>query len=132
MDAETDRTGSEQRERTLAYRVLRYTPNLVRDEWVNIGVLLYDPQTSERRLRLIEEPEELRRVRRVHPQADEDLLRVAAEYGRSARAERRRTSAAEPASAATTSIRASSSSWSSTATCSRATRPPSTSCSAKR
>jgi len=76
MDAETDRTGSEQRERTLAYRVLRYTPNLVRDEWVNIGVLLYDPQTSERRLRLIEEPEELRRVRRVHPQADEDLLRA--------------------------------------------------------
>jgi len=25
---------------TLRYRVLRYTPNLIRDEWVNIGVLL--------------------------------------------------------------------------------------------
>ncbi len=24
----------------LRYRILRYTPNLVRDEWVNIGVLL--------------------------------------------------------------------------------------------
>jgi hypothetical protein len=63
-------------EKTLAYRVLRYTSNLVRDEWVNIGVLLYDPLTSERRLRLIEEPEEFRRVRRLHPQADEDLLRA--------------------------------------------------------
>ncbi len=42
--------------RTCAYRVLRYTPNLVRDEWVNIGVLVFDPQTGERRLRMIEEP----------------------------------------------------------------------------
>ena len=25
---------------TLRFRVLRYTPNLVRDEWVNVGVLL--------------------------------------------------------------------------------------------
>ncbi len=24
--------------KTLRYRVLRYTPNLIRDEWVNIGV----------------------------------------------------------------------------------------------
>jgi len=28
------------RERPFAYRIVRYTPNLVRDEWVNIGVLL--------------------------------------------------------------------------------------------
>src|SRR5258708_33440121 len=62
-------------DRTLAYRVLRYTPNLVRDEWVNIGVLLFDPQTGERRLRLIEEQDEYNRVRRLHPQADENLLR---------------------------------------------------------
>jgi len=54
-------------ERACAYRVLRYTPNLVRDEWVNIGVLVFDPQTGERRLRLIEEPEEYARVRRLHP-----------------------------------------------------------------
>lgn len=45
-------------EKTLAYRVLRYTPNLVRDEWLNIGVLVFDPETGERRLRMIEEPEE--------------------------------------------------------------------------
>jgi Protein of unknown function (DUF3037) len=61
-------------DRTLAYRVLRYTPNLVRDEWVNIGVLVFDPQSGERRMRLIEEPEEYARVRRLHPRADEELL----------------------------------------------------------
>jgi hypothetical protein len=63
-------------ERAFAYRVLRYTPNLVRDEWVNIGVLLFDPETGERRMRLIEEAEEYARVRRLHPQADESLLRA--------------------------------------------------------
>jgi hypothetical protein len=63
-------------DRALAYRVLRYTPNLVRDEWVNIGVLVFDPQSGERRLRLIEEPEEYARVRRLHPRADEELLRA--------------------------------------------------------
>src|SRR2546426_220805 len=41
--------------RACAYRILRYAPNLVRDEWVNIGVLVFDPATGERRLRLIEE-----------------------------------------------------------------------------
>ena len=68
-------------ERACAYRVLRYTPNLVRDEWVNIGVLVFDPQTGERRLRLIEEPEEYARVRRLHPQADEELLRALRDAG---------------------------------------------------
>jgi hypothetical protein len=63
-------------ERSCVYRILRYTPNLVRDEWVNIGVLVYDEQTGERRLRLIEEEEEFRRVRRLHPHADEGLLRA--------------------------------------------------------
>lgn len=58
-----------------AYRVLRYTPNLVRDEWVNVGVLVYNPATGERRLRMIEEQDEFARVRRLHPAADEDLLR---------------------------------------------------------
>jgi hypothetical protein len=66
----------ENAERACAYHILRYTPNLVRDEWVNIGVLLYDPQTGERRLRMIEEQDEYSRVRRLHPQADEVLLRA--------------------------------------------------------
>ena len=65
-----------QRDRNCAYRILRYTPNLVRDEWVNIGVLVYDPQSGDRRLRLIEEQAEYARVRRLHPEADESLLRA--------------------------------------------------------
>jgi len=63
-------------ERAFTYRVLRYTPNLVRDEWVNIGVLVFDEKTGERRLRMIEEAEEYARVRRLHPAADESLLRL--------------------------------------------------------
>lgn len=55
--------------------MLRYVPNLVRDERVNIGVLVFDAESGERRLRLIEEPEEYARVRRLHPRADEGLLR---------------------------------------------------------
>src|SRR5260370_8000347 len=62
-------------ERICVYVILRYTPNLVRDEWVNIGVLLFDPASGERRLRLIEDQEEFARVRRLHPAADEGLLR---------------------------------------------------------
>jgi hypothetical protein len=64
-----------QSELTCVYRILRYTPNLVRDEWVNIGVLVYDPRSGERRLRLIEEQEEYVRLRRLHRQADESVLR---------------------------------------------------------
>jgi hypothetical protein len=57
------------------YRILRYTPDLVRDEWVNIGVLLYNPESGEHRLRMIEDQDEFARVRRLHPSADEELLR---------------------------------------------------------
>jgi len=69
----------------LRYRILRYTPNLVRDEWVNIGVLL-EAGAGEiegnggalRRLaiQVIEEESEMARVRRLHPGADEALLRA--------------------------------------------------------
>ena len=37
MTAQTE--AAREGERAFAYRILRYTPNLVRDEWVNIGVL---------------------------------------------------------------------------------------------
>jgi Protein of unknown function (DUF3037) len=63
-------------EQALAYHILRYVPNLVRDEWVNIGVLVFNPETGERRLRLIEDQDEYNRVRRLHPWADEALLRT--------------------------------------------------------
>jgi hypothetical protein len=39
-------------------------------------ILLFNPKTGERRLRLIEDEEEFRRIRRLHPQADESLLRA--------------------------------------------------------
>lgn len=60
----------------LAYHVLRYVPNLVRDEWVNIGVLVFNPRTGERRLRLIEDQVEYNRIRRLHPSVDEVVLRA--------------------------------------------------------
>ena len=59
-----------------AYQIVRYSPSLVRDEWVNVGVLLFDTRTGARRFRLIEELEEFARVRRLHPQADESVLRL--------------------------------------------------------
>ena len=58
-----------------AYHVVRYTPNLVRDEWVNIGILLFDPARRRLVQRLVEEPAEFARIRRLHPGADEELLR---------------------------------------------------------
>src|SRR5260370_40893955 len=57
------------------YHVLRYTSDLVRDEWVNIGVILFDPLTGALRLRLVEEQDEYARIRRLQPTADEDTLR---------------------------------------------------------
>ncbi len=63
-------------EQALAYHILRYVPDLIRDEWVNIGVLVFNPETGERRLRLIEDQDEYNRVRRLHPWADEALLRA--------------------------------------------------------
>src|SRR3981189_1263379 len=57
-----------------AYHVVRYQPNLVRDEWVNIGVLLLDPSSGRVRQRWLEEPADFARLRRLHPAADEELL----------------------------------------------------------
>jgi hypothetical protein len=57
------------------YRILRYLPNRARDEWVNIGVLPQEASGARQATRLIEEPVEFARVRRVHPEADENLLR---------------------------------------------------------
>src|SRR5579863_2279678 len=70
-----------------AYHVVRYQPNLIRDEWVNIGVLLFipgpGPSTGRVRQRWLEEPADLVRLRRLHPAADEELLlRLPAEFDR--------------------------------------------------
>ena len=57
-----------------SYHVVRYQPNLLRDEWVNIGVLLLDPASGRVHQRWLEEPADLARLRRLHPGADEELL----------------------------------------------------------
>src|ERR1700733_8804321 len=70
----------EEERKTLRYRILRYTPNLIRDEWVNIGVLLEEFQELEavggarRAIKVIDEARELARVRKLHPAADVQLL----------------------------------------------------------
>jgi hypothetical protein len=61
---------------TCAYQVVRYTPNLVRDEWVNIGVVLHDPAAKRARVRMIEDDVEFGRVRKLHQQVDENMLRA--------------------------------------------------------
>jgi hypothetical protein len=82
-----------------AYHVVRYQPNLIRDEWVNIGVLLFipgagpgsgpgegsgkSPAAGRVRQRWLEEPADLVRLRRLHPAVDEELLlRLPAEFDR--------------------------------------------------
>jgi len=63
------------------YRILRYVPNLVRDEWVNVAVLLEEVSNGaaranpRREIRFIEEDAEIARVRRLHPGVDVSLLR---------------------------------------------------------
>ena len=61
---------------TLRFRVLRYLPNLIRDEWLNVGVLLGEISGPRRAIRLIEGDSEIARVRRLHPGADENVLRA--------------------------------------------------------
>jgi hypothetical protein len=74
---------TEEPKNTYQYRVLRYMPDLVRDEWINIGILIEQPderggdKTSRRRaIRVVEEQSEMARVKRLHPNADEGLLRA--------------------------------------------------------
>jgi hypothetical protein len=61
--------------RPYAYHVVRYMPNLLRDEWVNIGILLFDPASGRLLQRIVEEEPEFERVQRLHPNTDRELLR---------------------------------------------------------
>jgi Protein of unknown function (DUF3037) len=61
---------------TYSYWVVRYTPNLVRDEWLNVGVLLLDAGRSRFEARFIEESGEFGRVRKLHPNSDDTVLRA--------------------------------------------------------
>jgi hypothetical protein len=66
---------AEEQLQTCTYRILRYVPNLVRDEWVNLGVLLLDP-AGQLHTRLLSEEADFARLRRLHPLADVALLRT--------------------------------------------------------
>ena len=66
---------SNDQRKMLTYRILRYVPNLMRDEWMNIGVLLEDGPGGQRAIKLIEEDSEFARVRRLNPAMDDSLLR---------------------------------------------------------
>lgn len=57
------------------FHVVRYTSSLLRDEWVNIGILIFSPWSGDLRLRLIEGQDEFFRVRKLHPGADEEAIR---------------------------------------------------------
>ena len=59
-------------ERPCQFYLLRYVPNIVRGEFVNLGVLLYDP--ADKRLLPPRLLENFARVRRLHPWADLDVL----------------------------------------------------------
>jgi len=62
-------------DRQCLFHVLRYTPDIVRDEWINVGVILFDLQHGALRLKLIEEQNEFARIRRFRPDVDENILR---------------------------------------------------------
>jgi len=66
----------EARFQTCVYHILRYTPNLIRDEWVNVGVLLHLPDQRQVRLRLVGDDDEFARLRRLHPEADLAVVRA--------------------------------------------------------
>jgi hypothetical protein len=76
MQCKEEKAMREANPQTLSYRILRYTPNLIRDEWINVGVLLANPTEKRIEARLIAQDAEYARVRRLHPAADLDLLRA--------------------------------------------------------
>lgn len=60
---------------TCTFRILRYVPNLVRDEWMNIGVLLVDPE-GRLHARVLQEESHYARLRRLYPSVDVAVLRA--------------------------------------------------------
>lgn len=67
-------------DRVFISHILRYTPDPIRDEWVNVGVLLFDSATGNFAARVIEEEREFARLRRLQPTADEEVIRRTREY----------------------------------------------------
>jgi hypothetical protein len=65
--------------RQLEFFLLRYAPNILNEEFVNIGVVLVEPETAqgrgvEERFAEVRFTRDWRRVRRVDPRADVEML----------------------------------------------------------
>lgn len=60
---------------TCVCRILRYVPNLLRDEHMNIGVLLHEPASERIEVRVVESESEFAHLRRIHPAADLGIVR---------------------------------------------------------
>src|SRR5262249_31246681 len=60
--------------------ILRYTPDPIRDEWLNIGVLVFDLATGNHVVRVIEEEREFARLRRLQPSVHEEAIRRTRDY----------------------------------------------------
>jgi hypothetical protein len=73
---ELDAIAAGEPKETFRDRILRYAPNVERDEWVNIGVMLEDTRTGRLAARVVESDPEFARVMRIHPDLDRDLLRA--------------------------------------------------------
>lgn len=61
--------------KTFISHILRYTPDPIRDEWLNIGVLVFDLTTGDHVVRVIEEEREFARLRRLQPSVHEEAIR---------------------------------------------------------
>jgi len=66
------RMAEESKSKPCSFFLVRYVPDLVRDECVNIGLFLYSP--AERYLGCLF-TDDFRRIKRFHPQADLEFLR---------------------------------------------------------
>jgi hypothetical protein len=66
--------------KTFVSHILRYTADPVRDEWLNIGILLFDLENGDHVARVIEEEREFARLRRLQPSADEEVIRRTRDY----------------------------------------------------
>jgi hypothetical protein len=72
----------------LWFCILRYTPNLIRNEWANVGVLLERVDGLRHAMRVIEDSSEIARIRRLHPNANEKILRrLSSEFDSAVRGE---------------------------------------------
>jgi hypothetical protein len=67
---------ADERYEACSYRIVRYVPNLLRDEWLNVGVVLHDRARNRVLSRFLAEQDEFARVRRLHPEADMQILRA--------------------------------------------------------